>query len=121
MLTISTMPILLKIVAKLDIKPAIETLKSVDIFTDTDNIEDAMKQLSKEKVGVMAMEIISDLTPQLGKIADDLPPLVAAYKGVSIEEANKLDAAEVINEIINDEGVTTFFKRAFSKKIAQAH
>lgn len=120
MLTIGTMPILLKIVAKLDIKPAIETLKSVDIFTDADSAEGAMKQLSKEKLGVMAMSIISDLTPQLGKIADDLPPLVASYKGVSIKEASELDAAEVINEFINDEGVLTFFKRAFSKKIEQA-
>lgn len=121
MLTIGTMPILLKIVAKLDIKPAIETLKSVDIFADTDSAEGAIKQLSNEKIGVMAMEIIADLTPQLGKIADDLPLLIASYRGVSIEEANKLDAAEVINEIIHDEGVLTFFKRAFSKKIEQAH
>lgn len=119
MLTIGTMPILLKIVGKLDIKPAIEKLKEVDIFEETENAADAMKQLSKEKVGVLAMEIVGELTPQLGKIADDLPPLVAAYKGVSVEEAKKLDAAEVINEIIHDEGITSFFKRALRKKVEQ--
>jgi len=119
MLTIKTMPILLTIVSKLDIKPVIEKLKTVDIFENTKNKKDAVKQLSKEKVGILAAEIITDLTPQLGKVADDLPQFVAAYKGVSLEEAMELDAAEVINEIINDEGVVTFFKRALRKKAEQ--
>ena len=116
MLTIGTMPILLKIVAKLDITPVIERLKGADIFEETDSAEGALKQLSKEKVGLLGAEVLMDITPQL---ADDLPQLVAAYKGVSIEEANKLDAAEVINEIINDDGVTSFFKRALRKKAEQ--
>lgn len=119
MLTIKTMPMLLKIVAKLDMKPVIEKLKNLDIFKDTDNAADAMKQLDREKVGVLACEMLAELMPQLGKIADDLPPLVAAYKNVSIAEAEQLDAAEVINEIIHDEGITTFFKRALRKKIEQ--
>ena len=119
MLTIGTMPILLKIVGKLDIKPIVPALKNLDIFEEPKDKADAMKQLSREKVGVLACEIFAELTPQLGKIADDLPPLVAAYKGVSVEEAMKLDAAEVINEIINDEGVTSFFKRALRKKVEQ--
>lgn len=121
MLTIGTMPILLKIVSKLDIKPIIPRLKDIDIFEETDNAEDALKQLSKEKIGVLAFEIIGDITPQLGRIADDLPPLVAAYKGVSLDEAMKLDAAEVINEIIHDEGIINFFKTALRKKVGQEH
>lgn len=119
MLTIKTMPMLLKIVAKLDMKPVIEKLKSVDIFDEPTNTADAMKQLSKEKVATLAFEMLAELTPQLGKIADDLPPLVAAYKNITIAEAEKLDAAEVINEFIHDEGVTTFFKRALRKKVEQ--
>lgn len=119
MLTIGTMPILLKIVGKLDIKPIIAKLKDVDIFDDPNSAEDATKQLSKEKLGVLAFEILGEITPQLGKIADDLPALAAAYKGVSIEEARKLDAAEVINDLITDEGVKTFFKRALQKKAGQ--
>lgn len=119
MLNIETLPLLLKIVSKLDITPVVEKLKGVDIFEEPKDGEDAKKQLSREKVGVIAMETIAELTPQLGKIADDLPPLVAAYKGVTVEEAKKLDAAEVINEIITDEGIITFFKRALRKKVEQ--
>lgn len=119
MLTIKTMPVLLKIVGKLDIKPIIPMLKDLDIFEETDSKDGALAQLSKEKIGVLAFEIIGELTPQLGKIADDLPQLVATYKGVSLEEAEKLDAAEIINEIINDKGIRSFFQTALRKKAEQ--
>lgn len=122
MLTIGTMPIMLKIVGKLDIKPVISMLKNLDIFEepkDGEDAKDALKKLSREKVGVLACEVLAEITPQLGKIADDLPPLVAAYKGISVAEAQKLDAAEVINELVNDEGVRSFFKRALRKKAGQ--
>ena len=122
MLTIGTMPIMLKIVGKLDIKPIIPMLKKLDIFEepkDAEDAKDALKKLSKEKVGVLACVVLAEITPQLGNIADDLPPLVAAYKGISVAEAQKLDAAEVINELVNDEGVRSFFKRALRKKAGQ--
>lgn len=119
MLTIGTMPILLKIVGKLDIKPIVPTLKNLDIFEEPKDKKDAMKQLSREKVGVLACEIFAELTPQLGKIADDLPPLVASYYDITVEEAMKRDAAEVINDIINDKGIIDFFKRALLKKVEQ--
>lgn len=119
MLTIKTMPMLLKIVGKLDIKPIVPALKNLDIFEEPTDKKDAMKQLSREKVGVLACEIFAELTPQLGKIADDIPPLVAAYYDISLEEACKRDAAEVINDIINDEGIVSFFKRALRKKVEQ--
>ena len=122
MLTIGTMPIMLKIVGKLDINPVISMLKNLDIFEepkDGEDAKDALKKLSREKVGVLACEVLAEITPQLGKIADDLPPLVAAYKGISVAEAQKLDAAEVINELVNDEGVRSFFKRALRKKAGQ--
>ena len=122
MLTIGTMPIMLKIVGKLDIKPIIPKLKKLDIFEepkDAEDAKDALKKLSKEKVGVLACEVLAEITPQLGKSADDLPPLVAAYKGISVAEAQKLDAAEGINELVNDEGVRSFFKRALRKKAGQ--
>lgn len=119
MLNVGTMPILLKIVAKLDIEPIIERLKGVDIFEDAESAEGALKQLSKEKLGILGAEVFAEIAPQLGKIADDLPQLVASYKDITVEEAKKLDAAEVINEIINDDGVTSFFKRALRKKAEQ--
>ena len=123
MLSIEALPILLKIISKLDMTPIIEKLKNVDIFSEPEAKdgktakENAKKQLSREKIGVIGMEIFAEITPQLGKIADDIPPLIAAYKNVTIEEAKKLDAAEIINEIIYDEGIITFFKRALRKKV----
>lgn len=119
MLNIETLPLLLKIISKIDITPIIETLKGVDIFEEVKDVEGVKKQLSREKAGVVAMAILADITPQLGKIADDLPAVVAAYKGVSIEDANKLDLAEVVNEIYNDNGIFTFFKRALLRKVEQ--
>jgi hypothetical protein len=110
---------LLKIVAKLDMKPVVNRLKDVDIFDEPKDAEDAIRELSKEKVGTLAFEILAELTPQLGKIADDLPPLIAAYYDISLEEAYKKDAAEVINDLINDEGIVSFFKRALHKKVEQ--
>ena len=121
MLTIGTMPILLKIVGKLDIRPIEKMLEELDIFEDSDSAEGALKQLSKEKIGVLACNILCELTPQLGKIADDLPPVVAAYYDIPVEEACKKDAAEVINEFINDDGIVNFFKNALRKKAGQEH
>ncbi len=121
MLKISVLPHLLKIVSKLDIKPVIAVLKGLDIFENVEGKgKDAVKnELTREKLGILASEIFAELTPQLGKIADDIPPLVAVYKGVSVEEAMELDATEVINEIMNDEGIISFFKRALQKKVEQ--
>ena len=42
MLTIGTMPIMLKIVGKLDIKPIIPMLKNLDIFEEPKDAEDAL-------------------------------------------------------------------------------
>lgn len=117
MLTIRTMPLLMKIAAKLDIKPIIEKLKTADIFDELKDKESVTKQLNKEKIGLLGAEVITDILPQLGKVADDLPPLIAAYKNISIEEAYNLDAAEVINEIIHDDGILNFFKTALRKKV----
>lgn len=119
MLTIGTIPILLKIIGKLDVKPIVEKLKDVDIFNVPNGAADAVNQLSKEKFAVLGFEMLGELTSQFGKIADDLPALIAAYKGVSVEEANKLDAAETLNELINDEGIRTFFSRLLRKKAKQ--
>lgn len=118
MLTIRTLPILLKIVGKLDIKPIVNALKGADIFDEPTDAANAVKQLSKEKIGLLGATVIGELTPQLGKIADDIPALVAAYKGVTLKEAEEMDAAEVINEIINDDGVKSFFATALRKRVA---
>jgi len=119
MLKISTIPILLSVVSKLDTKPIVERFQNLDIFKDSQNPQEALKQLTSEKAVLIATEILTDILPQLGKIADDIPVLVAAYKSVSLEEANEFDAAEIINEIIHDEGILNFFKTALRKKVEQ--
>lgn len=121
MLTIQTVPQLFKIISKLDAKPIIERLKDLDVWDENAKDENGnpIKTLDKEKVGILAFEILAEITPQLDKIGDDIPELIALYKNISVEEANKLDFAEVLNELVNDDGVVNFFKVAFKKKAAQ--
>lgn len=117
MLNIKSLQILLRITSRLDLTPVIDTLKDADIFTDAKSKEDALAQLTTEKAGELAVTAISALLPQLDTVADFLPELAAAYKGVTAEEANDLDAFAVLDEIIHDEGMTAFFKRALHDKV----
>lgn len=118
MLSIRTMPLLMKIAAKLDTKPIIERLKDMDVFSETQNDDGTVtRELDREKVGLLGVEVFAEVVPQLGKVADDLPPLVAAYKNISIEDALDLDAMEVLKEIVTDTGVMSFFKSALQKKV----
>lgn len=119
MLNIKSMQILLRITSKLDLTPVIDTLKNADVFADAENKEDALKQLTSEKAGELAVTAISALLPQLDTVADFLPDLAAAYKGITIEEANDLDAFALIEEIINDKGMRDFFKRVVRGKVKQ--
>lgn len=121
MLTLATLPQLFKIVAKIDVKPILEKIKKLEIFDDVKNSKEAKEALTAEKMGVLAFEVLSELTPQLDKIADDVLPLIATYKDISEDEAKKLNAAFVINELINDEGIKNFFKTALHRKVEQEH
>ena len=114
MLTIRMLPTLSKIVGKLDAKPIIEILKAEDIFTEGE------KNFTNEQMGIIGADIIAAILPQLGRIADDLPALAAVYKGMTLEEVKDLDAADFINELVNDEGIRTFFARALRRKAEQA-
>lgn len=116
MLNIKSLPILLKIVSKLDMLPIVEKLKELDIFKDTKDPQEALNQLKGEKMMEAGFEVLSVLTPQLEKIADFIPELAAAYKEITVEEAEKLDALALISEIINDEGIKAFFSSALQKK-----
>ena len=122
MLNINALPILLKMVSKLDIKPVIKSLKELDIFDDTaDTPDKALNELSGEKAVECALEALNAILPQLDKIADYIPEFVAMYKNVPIEEAGQFDAFEVIEELIHDEGIRGFFIRALRKKVEQRH
>ena len=53
MLSIRTMPLLMKIAAKLDITPIVEKLKGVDIYNETQNDDGTVtRELDREKVGL---------------------------------------------------------------------
>ena len=118
MLSIRTIPLLMKIAAKLDTTPIIEKMKGVDVYNETKNDDGTVtRELDREKVGLLGVEVFAELIPQLGKVADDLPILVAAYKNIPIEDALDLDAMEVLKEIVTDTGVMSFFKSALQKKV----
>ena len=71
MLSIRTMPLLMKIAAKLDTKPIIERLKDIDVFSETQNDDGTVtRELDREKVGLLGVEVFAEVIPQLGKVAD---------------------------------------------------
>lgn len=113
MIKISAIPVLTRIVSKLDLKPVMDKLKEIDIFSDKQT------GVTKEQAGILAFELIAAISPQLGKIGEDIPEFVALYKGVSIAEANELDFAAVIGELIADEGIKSFFSTALRQKAGQ--
>lgn len=119
MLTIGTMPILLTIVSKLDLTPIMDAMKDIDIFNGAETKTDALSQLKGEKMATFIAELFAAVAPQLGKIAEDIPVLVAAYKDISVDEAKKLDLADTFAEIYADEGIRTFFTRALRRKAEQ--
>ncbi len=117
MLNIKSLSILLKITSKLDLSPVVKVLKDADIFTDAEDKRKALEQLTSEKAGELAFTAVGALLPQLDVVGEFLPELAAAYKGVSVKEAESLDAFAVIEEIINDEGMRDFFRRAVRDKV----
>lgn len=113
MITLEMAPRLMNIIGRIDVKPVLEKLRDLDLG------ELSGGKLSKEQIGILTMEIIADLTPQLPQIADDIIPLVALYKDITEDEAAKLDLAEVINDIVNDDAIRNFFCVALRRKVAQ--
>lgn len=105
---------MLRIISKLDAKPIIEKLKKIDFKSlDTSN------SLSNEDKAILGAECISELLPQLGKIEDDIIPLISALKDIPLKEAEELDLVQVMNELWNDGDLIGFFKSALMKKAGQ--
>ncbi len=115
MVKVKVLPVLLRMTSKLDIAPLKESLKNADVFTA---VGDGKFELSKEKVGLLAFDILSAVTPQLEKISDDLIELIAAYKDIPLEEVGELDLIKTLNEIRSDEDITRFFSFLLTKKAA---
>ena len=121
MLKIGMLPVLMRMVSKLDLKPIIQKLKKLDIF-DVENMEqnsEAAPKITAEQAGELAFEIIAELTPQLDKIGEEIPEFVAQYEGISIEEAKNRDIFEVIKKLKEEKGIVNFLSLALKKTTGQ--
>ncbi len=119
MLKVKTIPVLSRMIAKLDVKPILTKLKEADIFTSAGSKKEALAELQGEKAVELGFEIFAEVMPQLDKIGNDIPEFISLYKGVSLEEAGDMDFAEVLNELIHDEGIRNFFGTALRRKVEQ--
>lgn len=119
MLNVKSIQILLKITSKLDFTPVFDVFKDEQLFSAVTNKKEALDQITPEKLGEIAVKIIGALIPQLDTVAEFLPELIAAYKGIPVNEAEQLDAMEALSEVFGDKGVRAFFKRAPLVKIKQ--
>ncbi len=117
MLKVKTIPVLSRMTAKLDTKPIVQTLKNADIFKNTGSKKEALAEIKGDKAVELGFELIAEITPQLDRIGDDIPEFVSLYKGVSLDEAGEYDFAEILNELINDEGIRNFFGTALRRKV----
>ena len=105
MLKIKLLPVIFGIVGKLDLQPALAGIKKAYEAQTEEQDTEALKT----EIG---FTIIDSLLPQLGKVADDIPKLVAIYKGISEEEAGELDAIEEIKALAADAGILKLFRYA---------
>ena len=112
MLKIKMIPILMTMAAKIDLKPVIERFKKLDVVKDG---QKDFNDLDTEQKATVAFELIGAILPQIGKIADDIPKLIAIHKDIPMEDVKEMDAIEAIKEILADSGVMSFFKFALQK------
>ena len=121
MLKIGMLPVLMRMVSKLDLKPIIQKLKKLDIFDDanTEQNSEAAPKITAEQAGELAFEIIAELTPQLDKIGEEIPEFVAQYEGISVEEAKNRDIFEVIKKLKEEKGIVNFLSLALKKTTGQ--
>jgi len=114
MLKVKMIPILARIISKIDTDAIITRLKALDVVRDG---QTKFEQLTNEQKGILLCEIVGTITPQLGKIGDDIPEFVSVYKGISLDEAKDIDFIEITKEVLSDTGITDFFRAALQQKI----
>lgn len=110
---IKVIPILMNIISKIDLKPVLDKLKDLDIF------KEGQDYIEGEQALILGSEIICALSPQLGKISDQVIPFIALYKGIDEEEAKEIDLEDIIQDIMKDTSIISFFKNALHKKVEQ--
>lgn len=106
MLKIKVIPIAMKIASKIELSPVLSAVAQV-------NKNGAADENKKAELGFAVLEA---LLPQLGKIADDVAELVAAYEGISVAEAGELDALAEFKKMAEDTGLINFFSSALRGK-----
>ena len=115
MIKTKALPVIIRLISKLDAKPIIDKLKSMDFKS----LDDGKGKLSPEDTVVLGLELIGELIPQLGRIENDIVPFIAAVKDVSVEEAGELDFLTVLKEVFTDKELLSFFKSALMTKPVQ--
>ena len=105
-----------KIAKKIDVDSIMKKLASLDCFTVKKGEKiDIKKQLAEHGTEI-GLAIIPELINIAADVAEDLPELVAAYKGITPAEAAELDAIEEIKGLAKDAGILDFFASALKKK-----
>lgn len=83
------------IIDKMEIK---EQLKNMEVNTGNE-------EKDKEELG---KELIILLISKLYKAKDEIYELIAGYKGITIEEAKKVEIIPIIKELFGIDGVSSF-------------
>jgi hypothetical protein len=112
MLKLEMVPVLLRMAAKIDIRPLIQS------FSDSGALKG--NETDREKLAAVAFTAAADLLPQLGQIGGDLVELVAANRGVTVQEAKQMDAIKELKELLTDTGVLGFFTKLLTKNSGQS-
>lgn len=108
---LKVLPLLFNVLAKIDIEGIIDKLKNLDIF------DEKQTEITNSQKAELGLAIIAEVIPQLGKISNDIIPLVSVYKGIPEEEAENLDVVEVFKEIFSNAAITGFLSNALQKKV----
>lgn len=106
MLKIKVIPVAMKIASKIELPPILSAVAKINKNKTTD----------ENKKTELGFAVLQAITPQLGKIADDITELIAAYEGVSVQEAGELDAIGEFKKMAQDAGLINFFKSALQEK-----
>lgn len=115
MIKTKALPVIFRLISKIDANPIVDKLKSLDFKS----LDDGKGKLSPEDTAILGFELLGELLPQLGKIQDDIVPFIAAVKDITPEEAGELDFVQVLKEIFTDKELTGFFKSALMKSPGQ--
>ena len=111
MIKAKALPVILRVVAKLELKPIIERLKKVDLKS----VESGA--LSSEDKAILAFEVLSEFIPQLGKIDGEILQLIADTRDITIKEASELNIIDALQGIFMDEDLIAFIQSLMKKSV----